>query len=322
MRRAVLVATVLSLSACAMPQKKEPPKPHNLDYTQMEVIIDAIADKGEAGKKFVIQSGMKDVKETDLRFKEVSAFTQNALVLRGYSVAENAAAADTVILLSYKVSDSGIANEPYFHPTGSNLAPAYAMLQSKSHVIEYNTFETTPTKGRRNSTPAAAPGAPAQAAPAGSPLASFLGAVKNGGRAPASSTTAAAAAPGGADGLAVDSMDSSGGGLDGGKFWHSLVIQAYDGKSLKNAGTTVDDEARAGAMKWETRIMSVDAGSDARDHFPLMLASGMKYLGANTGHRLTVEATIMNNGAKLCAIRGLKTCDANSFKDRDTVTVN
>lgn len=73
-----------------------------LDYF---LSVDAISNIDlQPKKKFIITSAMKDVNDSDLRFKEFARIASNALQKKGFTQVDNLKKAEMVILLSFAVT--------------------------------------------------------------------------------------------------------------------------------------------------------------------------------------------------------------------------
>ena len=70
---------------------------------QYNVSVDSINDGWviSAGMSCCVLSGMEDVADNDLRFKEFAAYVSRSLQSRGYVVRDDPGGADVVVLLSY-----------------------------------------------------------------------------------------------------------------------------------------------------------------------------------------------------------------------------
>lgn len=130
--KAITIALgVLLLSACA---------------SNYSIKVDSIAESGaKPGAKYVLASGMNDVGENDLYFREFAAPFRKILAAKGFTEVEKRADADIEILLSYG-SSSGRAEfytytRPIYHVSGGD-AVRYKEIKTDASG---NKTETTGT---------------------------------------------------------------------------------------------------------------------------------------------------------------------------------
>lgn len=107
----LLLFIILSLNGCATSPSK------------YYVYVDSInAGSTLPEKKAVILTGMKDVAQNDLNFKEFSSYLERALISRGYQVTTNPEEAKIGIFLSYGIGNpekhQQIFSVPIFGQTG------------------------------------------------------------------------------------------------------------------------------------------------------------------------------------------------------------
>lgn len=69
------------------------------------VRVDAIADEEFFGEKFIIKSGLKNVGDNDLRFREYSRIVSNALRHQGYKPVADIQKTDFIVMLSYGIGE-------------------------------------------------------------------------------------------------------------------------------------------------------------------------------------------------------------------------
>lgn len=106
----VIAMVVLAASGCA---------------STYQIRVDSIAEAAQAqGTRYVLVSGMNDVTESDLYFKEFAAYFRPILAAKGYTEVESRADAQLEIALSYG-SSSGRAEyytytRPIYHVTGGD----------------------------------------------------------------------------------------------------------------------------------------------------------------------------------------------------------
>jgi hypothetical protein len=104
MHKPLLVAiwiVPLILAACETSRSRVDSDDRMAQYT---IYVDAISETNQNGKTFIITSGMKDVIDSDLRFKEFARIASKALQKKGFVQTDNIKSATIIVLLSYGIS--------------------------------------------------------------------------------------------------------------------------------------------------------------------------------------------------------------------------
>jgi hypothetical protein len=103
----------------------------------MTVHVDSISDQTiSTGKSYLLKSGMPDVKEDDLYFKEFSSYFHKALANKGFKQVNNKADASIVIYFIYGISDGITHKHVYTTPVYDWLGP---------DIITYEETKTDPS---------------------------------------------------------------------------------------------------------------------------------------------------------------------------------
>ena len=115
--------------------------------TSYIVKVDSIADSSTlvAGIKYVMSSGMNDVKDSDLYFREFAAQFRRILTAKGYVEATARADADLAIMLSYGTSSGHNELYSYLRPIydirgGENIT--YKEIKTDSSGLKTETIST------------------------------------------------------------------------------------------------------------------------------------------------------------------------------------
>lgn len=101
----------------------------------IEVTADAIAapDVALKGKTYVLTSGMQNINDEDLQFKEFARYIKNALSQTGHTEADSEKHADLLIRLAYGIGDPQTTASTY------TTAPGY------SYPVGYYWYSVPPT---------------------------------------------------------------------------------------------------------------------------------------------------------------------------------
>ncbi len=108
------------------------------------VKVDAIADTDLIAETYILKSGMKDVSENDLRFKEYSRIVANALSKKGYKQISDIKNAHMVVLFSYGISNPN-------SKVSTIQMPVYGSQNNTTTVVKNSwgqkigSFETQPS---------------------------------------------------------------------------------------------------------------------------------------------------------------------------------
>jgi len=130
----------LSLYGCAMTQK-------------YHVDVDSISSPdADSKKKYILLSGIKDVKDTDLQFIEYTKYIETALISRGFFKANTIEDANVAIFLVYGMEKP--QNNPYRYAlpmwgqTGVSSSTTYGSLNTFGNTATYSGTTTyNPTYG-------------------------------------------------------------------------------------------------------------------------------------------------------------------------------
>jgi len=130
----------LSLYGCAMTQK-------------YHVDVDSISSPdADSKKKYILLSGIKDVKDTDLQFIEYTKYIETALISRGFFKANTIEDANVAIFLVYGMEKP--QNNPYRYAlpmwgqTGVSSSTTYGSLNTFGNTATYSETTTyNPTYG-------------------------------------------------------------------------------------------------------------------------------------------------------------------------------
>lgn len=115
-------------------------KPANTKPTYV-VSIDAInSDEAIGKKRYILLSGAKDVKESDLQFKEYANYVKSSLVSNGFIHVDNIEEADIGIFLVYGIGDPQERQYIYTVPT-------WGRTGTSSSTVIGNTVFHTPSYG-------------------------------------------------------------------------------------------------------------------------------------------------------------------------------
>jgi len=130
----------LSLYGCAMTQK-------------YHVDVDSISSPdADSKKKYILLSGIKDVKDTDLQFIEYTKYIETALISRGFSKATTIEDANVAIFLVYGIGNPQKNTYSYALPmwgqTGVSSSTTYGSLNTFGNTATYSGTTTyNPTYG-------------------------------------------------------------------------------------------------------------------------------------------------------------------------------
>ena len=132
----------LSLYGCAMTQKYH-----------VDVDVDSISSPdADSKKKYILLSGIKDVKDTDLQFIEYTKYIETALISRGFFKANTIEDANVAIFLVYGMEKP--QNNPYRYAlpmwgqTGVSSSTTYGSLNTFGNTATYSGTTTyNPTYG-------------------------------------------------------------------------------------------------------------------------------------------------------------------------------
>lgn len=117
------------------------------------VNIDSISTpNANTKKKYILLPGLKDVKPTDLQFKEFARYVEKALASKGYIKVDNFNDAEIAIFLSYGIGDPKEHVFTYFLPvwgqTGVLSSTTFGTLNIYGNHATYSgTTYYTPTYG-------------------------------------------------------------------------------------------------------------------------------------------------------------------------------
>ncbi len=113
----ILAFTLLLLTACSK---------------KMVLQVDAIKGQSlnSSEKRYILKSGLSDVAEYDLYFKEFSAYAHHILKQRGYRLAEKGDRAALTIFLSYGISGTKSSHHRYITPTYGYVGGETLMIQT------------------------------------------------------------------------------------------------------------------------------------------------------------------------------------------------
>ncbi|PSV00501.1 hypothetical protein [Photobacterium kishitanii] len=145
MKKITIIAatTVLMLQGCA---------------ANYRVQVDSLSDSAVSNKKiYVLLPKGKDVRPTDLRFREFSNYVRKALSQKGFVPANSAADANVVIFLDYAIGDPQTSQYTYSIPTwgqtGVSSSTTYGTLNTYGNTATYSgTTYNTPSYGITGST--------------------------------------------------------------------------------------------------------------------------------------------------------------------------
>ncbi len=131
---------LLSLYGCAMTQK-------------YHVDVDSISSPdADSKKKYILLSGIKDVKDTDLQFIEYTKYIETALISRGFFKANTIEDANVAIFLVYGMGKPQNNTYSYALPmwgqTGVSSSTTYGSLNTFGNTATYSGTTTyNPTYG-------------------------------------------------------------------------------------------------------------------------------------------------------------------------------
>ncbi len=108
------------------------------------VKVDAIADTEMIAETYVLQSGMKDTSDNDLRFKEYSKIVRNSLQKKGFTPVADVKKADMVVMLSYGISDPNTKSYTRSVPVYGNQNSTTTTV-TNSYGQNIGSFQTQPS---------------------------------------------------------------------------------------------------------------------------------------------------------------------------------
>lgn len=107
----------------------------------LTVDVDSIGSQPKQAKSYILSSGMPDITEKDLQFKEYSVYVNNALRDQGYSLS-NFGDADIGILLSYGVGDPhtefSLHSKPIYGQTGVTSSYTTGTINTFGNMASLN----------------------------------------------------------------------------------------------------------------------------------------------------------------------------------------
>lgn len=243
----VAITTMLQISSCSTTF-------YASGDTYYVSSIDSYGQYDLKGKKFSIESGMKDVSETDLQFKEFNSTVTKSFIRKGAIATNNRNDADIIVLLQYGISDpqtyqenipipiwgrTGIASSTTTKKSNSNTyGSAYGNAYSSGGVTSGSVYGSSTTN--KNST---------------------------------SSTQYNYNY--GITGVYNQTVTRT-------EYYRYCNVYAYDNKTKSND------------MLWKTSISSTGSSGDLRETLPYLVYTGMDFYGINTGKKITLSTKSSN----------------------------
>ncbi len=125
--------------------------------TEYVVKIDSISDGSNSiGKSFFVISGMKDVSTTDLRFSHMRQLLENALISKGFHLAQSPDTSELVVSMSYSISEPKESTttttvpvfnykqgNTYNYESTSNAGNLGTAVKTHGKIKQNDTYETT-----------------------------------------------------------------------------------------------------------------------------------------------------------------------------------
>jgi hypothetical protein len=117
----------------------------------VHVDIDSIGNHPEYAKSYILSSGMNNINDNDLQFKEYAEYVNRALKEKGYQLSDFGNA-NIGIMLSYGISEPhteyGISSKPIFGQTGVSSSHTTGSINTFGNMATLNANTTyTPSYG-------------------------------------------------------------------------------------------------------------------------------------------------------------------------------
>lgn len=210
--------------------------------------IDSYGQYDIKGKEFFIESGMEDISEKDLQFKEFKNLITKSFIRQGAITANSRIDADIIVLLQYGISDPQTYQENIPIPIWGRTSIASSSTTTNSTS---NTYVNA--NGSAYST----------------------GGVIAGSVYGSSSTTNNSTSSTqynynyGITDVYYQTVTST-------EYYRYCNVYAYDNKTKSND------------MLWKTCISSTGSNGDLRETLPYLIYTGMAFYGFNTGKKITL----------------------------------